>query len=157
MDADKAIRIIIPIEHLAIVQRIKECDPSLFSSIEAIYNTCEEIFTQIPVVFPNYTIHDIGHSIRVVEYMNDLIADRVQEYSPLHLAIIVIVGIIHDIGMVVSTDEKAVLYQKMAENDKTFSQKSNVLSPKSNVLKTNFQHRKTIRKFCIFATLKKLG
>ena len=124
MDADKAIRIIIPVEHLAIVQRIKECDPSLFSSIEAIYNTCEEIITQIPVVFPNYTIHDIGHSIRVVEYMNDLIADRVQEYSPLHLAIIVIVGIIHDIGMVVSTDEKAVLYQKMAENDKTFSQKS---------------------------------
>lgn len=115
----------LPIIQLEIVKRIKECEPSLYSNIETIYQACNTILTRIPIMFPNYTIHDIGHSIRVVEYMNDLIADKVQDYSPLHLALIVIVGLIHDIGMCVFPDEKAELTKKFTESDNTFSEKTN--------------------------------
>lgn len=44
-----------------------------YGKIQDLYSICESILSEIPKQFPNYTLHDIGHSIRVIGYMNELV------------------------------------------------------------------------------------
>ena len=114
---------------LDIVNYLKNESPTLFANVEWLYNNCELLLGEIPKVFSNYTLHDIGHSTRVIKYMNDLVKDRLKDFSCLHLAIIIYVGLLHDTGMVVSDDEAKELYsifstqnpefQKWSEDKKT--------------------------------------
>ena len=78
----------------------------LVSIIETTYDNCEYILGQIPKEFSNYTIHDIHHAIRVINYMTEFVKPNINEYSDLHLALILLVGLLHDIGMFVSDEEK---------------------------------------------------
>lgn len=99
-------------EKYAIVQYLRHHNPSFYAVIEQLYTISQNLLAEIPKTFSNYTIHDIGHSVRVVGYMDALIRDRVKQFSALHLMLIVCVGLLHDIGMVVSDDEVEKLYHE---------------------------------------------
>ena len=97
-------------ESLDIVQYLKERCSIYYSPICELYSACDDLLQLIPITFPNYTLHDITHSIRIIKHINDLIKDQLNDYSELHLALIIYVALLHDTGMVVSKEEKEELY-----------------------------------------------
>lgn len=101
----------------AIYKYLREKNSFIFvNMIEQTYNFCDNLLKMLPKDFSNYTFHDIGHSIRVVGHMTDLIKDRIQEYSDLHLALIVITGLMHDTGMFCSYDERNELKRQIIDD-----------------------------------------
>lgn len=112
-------------EKYAIVQHLRRHDPSSYATIEQLYTISQNLLAEIPKTFPNYTIHDIGHSVRVVGYMDVLIRNRLRQLSTLHLMLIICVGLMHDIGMVVSDDEVEKLYHEFEVRNPAFKKFSN--------------------------------
>ena len=100
---------------------LKEKGSIYYGKIQNLYSICESILSEIPKQFPNYTLHDIGHSIRVIGYMNELVKERINNFSELQLALIVYSGLLHDIGMFVSDDEKTDLCRKFERVNYKFS------------------------------------
>lgn len=107
-------------EKYAITQHLRCHEPSFYSVIEQLYTISQNLLAEIPKTFSNYTIHDIGHSIRVVGYMDTLIRNRIEQFSALHLMLIVCVGLLHDTGMVVSDDEIEKLYHEFEVRNPSF-------------------------------------
>lgn len=108
-----------------IIKYLKESNSPFYTKISELYELSQRVLGLIPKLFSNYTIHDIGHSIRVIEYMNELAKQNLTEYSELHLALIVYVGLLHDIGMVVSNNEEKELYKEFENNNPNFIKYSN--------------------------------
>lgn len=107
-------------EQYEIINYLRSKDPSLYSKVVNIYDICKSLLAEIPATFSNYTLHDIGHSVRVIGYMNDLVKCCLNQFSSLHLAMIVYVGLLHDVGMVVSEDERDSLYRNFELTDSKF-------------------------------------
>ena len=107
-------------EKYVIVQYLRCHDQSAYAIIEQLYIISKNLLAEIPKTFSNYTIHDIEHSVRVVGYMDNLIKNRVEQFSTLHLMLIVCVGLIHDIGMVVSDNEVEKLYHEFKARNPAF-------------------------------------
>lgn len=107
-------------EKYAIVEYVRKSDSSLYTVIEQTYTIAQNLLVEIPKTFSNYTIHDIRHSIRVIGYMDTLVKNRLNQFSVLHLMLIVCVGLFHDIGMVVSEDEMQKLYHEFAIRNPSF-------------------------------------
>lgn len=93
------------LDNLKIVKYLKNINSIFYHNILNIYSLCDVLLSEIPKLFSNYTIHDINHSIRVIEYMTKFLTKPLQNYSELHLAAIVYVGLMHDIGMFASDEE----------------------------------------------------
>lgn len=106
--------------NIDIIKYLKENNSPFYTKIIELYELSKRILGLIPNFFSNYTIHDIGHSIRVIEYMNELVKHNLTDYSELHLALIVYVGLLHDIGMVVSDDEAKKLYKEFKNKSPNF-------------------------------------
>ena len=107
--------------NLDVIKWIKDNDSSLYSKINDLYVFCQYLLDKITNIFPNYTLHDIQHSIRVIGYMNDFVKHNLKDYSIMHLAAIVFVGLLHDTGMYVSDEEKENLYNDFIKKDPKFS------------------------------------
>ncbi|WP_240417863.1 HD domain-containing protein [Paenibacillus periandrae] len=60
---------------------------------------------EIPKTFPKYTLHDINHSIRIMENMYELICD-IELHNDLDITILIYSALLHDIGMSVTDEEK---------------------------------------------------
>lgn len=112
-------------EEYDIIKYLKEKNAIYYSNIEKLYYICESILAEIPKQFSGYTLHDIKHSVRVIGYMNELVRHHIEDFSELQLAIIVYVGLLHDIGMFVSDDEKNTLILKFESNSKYKEMTSN--------------------------------
>lgn len=107
-------------QNYAIIQHLRYHEPSFYAVIEQLYTISQNLLAEIPKTFSNYTLHDIGHSIRVVGYMDVLVRNRVEQLSALHLMLIVCVGLLHDIGMVVSDKEAEELYHEFEVRNPDF-------------------------------------
>ena len=91
----------------------------LVSIIDTTYQHCEYILGEIPKEFYNYTFHDIHHAIRIINYMTEFVKPNINEYSDFHLALILLVGLLHDTGLFVSDEEKREILSKIIkENNK---------------------------------------
>lgn len=101
--------------NLKIIKHLKEINSDFYFKIVDIYSFCEKILGEIPKLFSNYTMHDINHSIRVIKYMTDFLKEPLTNYSELHLAAIVYVGLLHDIGMFASDDEIIEIRKNLKE------------------------------------------
>lgn len=55
--------------------------------------------------FPNYTNHDITHSINIINTMYELIQDKIEEFNELELALMIYSAVYHDVGMALDDDE----------------------------------------------------
>ena len=78
----------------------------LLSDIDSIVKDIEPVLSEISKWFDNYTLHDINHSLRVLDYMCDIAGEETLiKLSDLELAMIVYVALLHDIGMWISEDE----------------------------------------------------
>ena len=86
----------------------RKVDPEYFCKIKSIFKYCEDTLSLVSNVFTNYTQHDMGHAIRVSNYMYHLI-NNIDEVSDLDILIMIYSSFLHDIGMVVIDDEIELL------------------------------------------------
>ncbi len=89
---------------------------TLVKIIDDTYKFCEYISPSIHKSSSTYSIHDFYHSIRVINYMTEFVKPNIHEYSDFHLALIVLVGLLHDIGMIVSDSEIAKILKTITSN-----------------------------------------
>lgn len=73
--------------------------------IDTVASDVKSVLSRNPVMFSNYTNHDIGHSARVADYMVDLLPLPIENYNDTELVIMLFSAIFHDIGMAVSETE----------------------------------------------------
>lgn len=106
--------------NLEIVKHLQEKAQTLYAKVVALYTQCKSILTLNPKVFSNYTLHDIDHATRVIGYMNELVKDHLDQYSNLHIALMIYAGLLHDTGMFVSDDEQKKLYAEFAISEPAF-------------------------------------
>ena len=67
-----------------------------------------EDLKQVGRTFQQYTSHDLRHCLNVLRHMARFIPKKTREQlNALELALLVLAGLLHDTGMVVSDDEKA--------------------------------------------------
>lgn len=98
--------------NLEIIKYLDSKNSVFCNSIVELYNVCDNILKLIPKEFSNYTLHDIGHSIRVIGHMTCFIENEFDDFSELELAIMVYCGLLHDIGMFMADEEKVILLKK---------------------------------------------
>lgn len=80
-------------------------DSEFVELIKRISRKVEPIIDQrIIKIFSTYTLHDSDHSLRIMDYMFDLIPD-VEKISDLDITILILSALLHDTGMAVEDDE----------------------------------------------------
>ena len=88
--------------------------------IDEVRQYCQGAITlsaQITRFFPNYTLHDGTHLTNVCEWMHTLIHSRLfNNLTVNELAFLMMVACSHDLGMIVSDDEKVILGNQAKEN-----------------------------------------
>lgn len=91
---------------------LEKRDNVLASDVLILCKNASEQINHLSIInFPKYTLHDINHSIRIIEYMGELVSS-IDKLSPLEIAALMYSAILHDIGM--SVDENIV---RKIEND----------------------------------------
>ena len=97
------------LNNLKSYNRLREIDPTLFSQVNEIYHMVKETINSISGCFNNYTMHDMGHCLRVASYMeqiafgiDDKSEDRIEEFNAAELAILILSAMLHDIGMFIT-------------------------------------------------------
>lgn len=92
-------------EDLKLVKLLKEKQSPFFEHVNSIYISVKDLLnTRIPVVFPDYTLHDTGHSFRIINYMFDIVSNP-QELNDLEISILINSALLHDIGMAISDED----------------------------------------------------
>ncbi|MDE6845908.1 MAG: ATP-binding protein [Lachnospiraceae bacterium] len=86
-------------------EELRKRNSPYLETIMKIFKYADELLPKINIIFGNYTGHGVEHSIHVMEYMYDLITD-ISFLSDLEIACLVYSALLHDIGMVVTENEK---------------------------------------------------
>ena len=62
------------LDELTLIKYLKSID-SPFPKIQEVYEQVNDILNSRVHVFPQYTLHNTGHSFRIMEYMSKLVGD----------------------------------------------------------------------------------
>lgn len=90
------------IDKLQLIKHLKSVDSPFLPKIQEVYEQIKDILnSRVQYVFPNYTLHNTGHSFRIMEYMADLISD-LSKLNELEITMLIYASLLHDIGMAVS-------------------------------------------------------
>ncbi|WP_419764471.1 MAG: ATP-binding protein [Arcobacter sp.] len=104
------------IQSTKIYKKLKKLDESFANDVLKNSNSIIELINKKTTInFPNYTNHDIRHSISIINTMYDLIKDN-DDFSALEYALMIYAAIFHDIGMAVDDEE----IKKIKNNNSTY-------------------------------------
>lgn len=93
------------LDDISLIKYLKEKNSPFLGNIADIYNSAKEILNnRIAHIFPNFTLHNVGHSFRIMEYMNKILASK-EELNELEITLLIYSALLHDIGMAVSTED----------------------------------------------------
>jgi hypothetical protein len=93
------------IDNLTLIRHLKSVDSPFLPKIKEVYEQVKDILNSgVQHVFPLYTLHNTGHSFRIMEYMSKLVGD-ITKLNELEITLMVYSAILHDIGMAVSGDD----------------------------------------------------
>lgn len=87
----------------------KEVGPetTLSTTVINVAKQIEPILGRIPVIFEEYTLHDISHSVNVINNMWKFIPAEVKEkLNAMEIYLLILSAYLHDVGMAVSKDEE---------------------------------------------------
>lgn len=92
-------------DDLILVKYLKDINSPFQETIKSVYNdVIDSLDNRIPAIFPSYTLHNTGHSFRIINYMSKLVEDYTK-LSELEIALLICVALLHDVGMAVSTED----------------------------------------------------
>ncbi|WP_348799161.1 HD domain-containing protein [Flavobacterium adhaerens] len=92
-------------DDLTLIKHLKSIDSPFLPKIKEVYEQVKDILnSRVQHVFPNYTLHNTGHSFRIMEYMSKLVGD-ITKLNELEITLMVYSALLHDIGMAVSDDD----------------------------------------------------
>lgn len=92
-------------DDLTLVKYLKSVDSPFLPKIQEVFEFVKDVLnTRIQYVFPNYTLHNTGHSFRIMEYMSKIVND-VSKLNELEITLLIYSALLHDIGMAVSEDD----------------------------------------------------
>jgi molecular chaperone HtpG len=64
------------LDDLALVKHLKSLDSPFLPKIQDVYDQVKDTLnSRVQHVFPNFTLHNTGHSFRIMEYMSKLVND----------------------------------------------------------------------------------
>lgn len=93
------------LDDLALVKYLKGLESPFLSIIQNVYDDVKDILNnRIQVIFPKYTLHNTGHSFRIIEYMNKLVDDPTK-LDELEIALLICSALLHDVGMAASEED----------------------------------------------------
>ncbi|AOO64959.1 ATP-binding protein [Sulfurospirillum halorespirans DSM 13726] len=94
------------IESVKLFEKLKNKDTQFASKVLETSNLIEELINKKTTInFPNYTNHDINHSINIMNTMYELIQSNIDDFNQLELALMIYASLFHDIGMSLGDDE----------------------------------------------------
>lgn len=126
------------IDDSSLFKELKKRNSEFIPLIIETSKKAESYLSNINILFSNYTLHDIGHSIRVMDYIYEIVGDF-SNISDLEITIIICTSLLHDIGMFSSKDE--------IENIKDIIDKDLILSF-SNLIK-KFKNKEEVARYYI--------
>ena len=92
-------------DDLTLIKYLKSVDSPFLPKIQEVFELVKEILnTRIQYVFPNYTLHNTGHSFRIMQYMSKIVND-ISKLNELEITLLIYSALLHDIGMAVSEDD----------------------------------------------------
>jgi molecular chaperone HtpG len=93
------------LDDLILFKRLKSTGSPFLPKIQEVYELTKDILNnRVQYVFPNFTLHNVGHSFRIMEYMAKLVAD-IDSLNELEVALLIYSALLHDIGMAVSKED----------------------------------------------------
>lgn len=93
------------LDDLTLIKHLKSVESPFLSKIREVYDETKDILnTRVQHVFPNYTLHNTGHSFRIMEYMSKLIQDY-KKLNELEVTLLIYSALLHDIGMAVGDED----------------------------------------------------
>jgi molecular chaperone HtpG len=99
----------IKIDDLDLIKYLKQVDSPFVSTISKVYEEIKDLLdSRIQHVFPNYTLHNSGHSFRIIQYMAKLVEDY-KKLSELEITLLILSALLHDVGMAVSAEDVVLI------------------------------------------------
>lgn len=93
------------LDDLTLIKHLKSVDSPFLPKIQEVFEQVKDILnSRVQHVFPNFTLHNTGHSFRIMEYMSKLVNDYTK-LSELEITLLVYSALLHDIGMAVSSED----------------------------------------------------
>lgn len=94
------------ISNLKLMKALEAKKSGFHSIAEDLYKRAElHLNSRIPSLFPEYTQHDIHHSIRLLETIEELVGD-IDALNEFEIFLIIACSLLHDIGM--GTDSETI-------------------------------------------------
>ncbi|WP_339243066.1 ATP-binding protein [Paenibacillus sp. FSL F4-0243] len=123
----------------ALLIALKDRNDDLYSVVVKVYRKIKDILDiRVAQVFPDYTLHNINHSLRIIHYMGDIIPS-IELLSDLEITFLICSALLHDIGMGATTSE--------VENIKTGALNYNSYSYEAFLKKFHNDHIKAIQDY----------
>lgn len=92
-------------DDLTLIKHLKSVDSQFLPKIQEVYEQVKDILnSRVQNVFPNFTLHNTGHSFRIMEYISKLVSDYTK-LSELEITLLIYSALLHDIGMAVSEED----------------------------------------------------
>ena len=92
-------------DDLTLIKHLKSVDSQFLPKIQEVYEQVKDILnSRVQHVFPNFTLHNTGHSFRIMEYISKLVSDYTK-LSELEITLLIYSALLHDIGMAVSEED----------------------------------------------------
>lgn len=92
-------------DDLHLVKYLKEIHSPFQAIVKSVFDSVKDsLDSRIPAIFPDYTLHNTGHSFRIINYMSKLVEDYTK-LSELEIALLICSALLHDVGMAVSNED----------------------------------------------------
>lgn len=97
-------------ESIKFVIVLREKESPFLHNLQIAFEQARELMSnRTPCTFANYTLHNIEHSIRIADYMYDIVKESldndIEPIGELDIVILLYSAILHDIGMVLDDEE----------------------------------------------------
>lgn len=93
------------LDDLTLIKYLNSQGSPFLPKIHDVFEQVKDIInSRVQHVFPNFTLHNTGHSFRIMEYMSKLVNDYTK-LTDLEITMLIYAALLHDIGMAVSEDD----------------------------------------------------
>lgn len=93
------------LDDLTLIKHLKSIESPFLPKIQEVYEQVKDILnSRVQHVFPHYTLHNTGHSFRIMEYMTKLVSD-ITKLNEIEITLMIYAALLHDIGMAVSQED----------------------------------------------------